>query len=130
MTVLADHNIEGHADLLWSALASEGWLELMPLQLLHLRQMGLPLVSNDRVIWRFAQARQMLLLTGNRNCGGDDSLELTIQEENQPSSLPILTIGSIGRVVEATYRRRCATRLAEIVIYLPNYLGAGRIYLP
>lgn len=27
-----DHNIEGQAELLWGALASEGWLDLLPLK--------------------------------------------------------------------------------------------------
>jgi hypothetical protein len=105
-------------------------LDVMPLQLLHFRQIGLPIGSNDREIWRYVQARQMLLLTGNRNMDGEHSLGVVIREENQASSLPVLTIGNIDRVAGATYRRRCANRLAEIVIYLDDYRGTGRIYLP
>ncbi len=33
MTVLADYNLEGQAILLWGTLATEGWLNLLPLRL-------------------------------------------------------------------------------------------------
>ena len=61
---------------------------------------------------------------------GEDSLTLTIREESTPSSLPVLTIGSLDRLVEREYRRRCATRLVEIVLDLDTYLGVGRIFIP
>jgi hypothetical protein len=130
ITVLADHNIEGQAALLWSALATEGWLDLVPLRLVYFAHVDLPLDSSDCNVWHFAQAQQMLLLTGNRNMEGEDSLAQTIQEANQPSSLPVITISRTERIVETTYRRQCATRLAEIILYLDDYLGTGRLYIP
>lgn len=72
----------------------------------------------------------MLLLTANRNLQQEDSLEQTIRENNQPSSLPVVTISDPNRMVEAAYRERCAARLAEIAIYLSDYLGSGRLYIP
>jgi hypothetical protein len=130
IAVLADHNVEGQAALLWSALGMEGWLDLFPLRLVHFRQVDLPLDSSDRDIWPFAQDHQMLLLTGNRDMADEDSLEQTIQQENQPTSLPVITISRSDRMVETTYRQQCATRLAEIVLYLGDYLGTGRLYIP
>lgn len=72
----------------------------------------------------------MILLTGNRNMKGEDSLENTLRRENTPSSLPVLTIGRVGRIVERKYRERCAARLAEIVFELEKYLGASRLFIP
>jgi hypothetical protein len=86
--------------------------------------------SSDRVVWRFAQEQQILILTNNRNERGDDSLEQTIREESTPESLPVLTIGNLDRMTEPEYRRRCAERLVEIVLDLPRYLGTGRIFIP
>jgi hypothetical protein len=130
MIVLADHNLEGQALLLWGTLATGGWLELLPLQLVTLREVGLPLDSSDRAIWRFAQAQRMLLLTSNRRMKGTDSLEQTIREENIPTALPVITISNVERLDERGYRERCGSRLVEVIIDIENYLGAGRIYIP
>jgi hypothetical protein len=129
-TVLVDHNIEGQAILLWGTLAADGWLELVPLRLATFAEVGLSINSSDRVVWRFAQAKQMLLLTDNRSMRGDDSLQRTLREENTPSSLPVLTIGSIERMDEREYRERCAARLVEIVLDLEIYLGSSRLFIP
>jgi len=130
IVVLVDHNIEGQAALLWSTLLTEGWLDLLPLRLVTFTDVNLAITSNDREIWQFAQAHTMLLLTANRNMGGVDSLEQTIREENQATSLPVMTIGNPDRIVEKTYREQCATRLAEIGLYLDNDRGAGRLFIP
>ena len=129
-TVLVDHNMEGQAVLLWGTLATEGWLELVPLQLVTFAEIGLSLESSDRAVWRLAQAQHMLLLTDNRSMKGADSLEQTIREESSSSALPVLTIGNVGRVDEHEYREHCARRLVEIVLGLEYYLGAGRVFIP
>jgi hypothetical protein len=130
ITLLIDHNIEGQATLLWGALAAEGWLELVSLRLVRFTEMGLPLNSSDRVVWRFAQAQGLLLLTDNRNMKGEDSLEQTLREENTLSSLPILTIGNTDRLDERDYREQCTSRLIEIILDLESYLGTGRLFIP
>jgi hypothetical protein len=83
-TILVDHDIEGQILMLWGRLAAEGWLALCPLQLVTFVQVGLPVASNDRTVWRFAQAQAMILLTHNRNMRDADSLEQTLREENMP----------------------------------------------
>ena len=93
ITVLADHNIEGQALLLWGTLGAAGWLELVPMRLVRFIEVGLPYTSSDREVWHFAQANQMYLLTDNRNMEGGDSLEQTIRDANTERSLPVLTIG-------------------------------------
>jgi hypothetical protein len=130
MTILTDHNMKGQAILLWGTLAVAGWLDLLPMRLVTFEDMRLPIDSNDRAVWRFAQAQGMLLLTGNRNMAGLDSLEQTIREENTATSLPVLTVGNIRRIDERTYRERCSSRLIEIVMDIDNYLGTGRLFLP
>jgi len=130
ITVLVDHDIEGQAMALWGTLAAEGWLELFPLGLAMFEKTGLPLDSSDRTVWRFAQAKGMLLLTNNRNMRGEDSLEQTLRDENTATSWPVLTIGNVERLRERVYRQRCATRLVEIGLDLENFLGTGRLYIP
>lgn len=130
ITVLSDHDIEGKVFLLWGAVTASGWLELLPMRLVRFRDVGLPPDSTDRVVWRFAQAQGMILLTNNRNMEGFDSLEQTIREENTTISLPVLTIGDFDRITERAYREDCAARLLEIVVYLDDYLGVGRLFIP
>jgi hypothetical protein len=128
--ILSDHNIEGQTIILWGALAADGWLDLLSIKLVTFEEAGLPFKSSDRKVWRFAQAKRLILLTDNRNMKGKDSLEQTIREENTSTSLPVLTIGNTGRLDDKEYRRRCATRLAEVVIYRDRYLGVGRVFIP
>lgn len=130
MVILSDHDIEGHAHALFGVLGAEGWLELVDMSLTTFTELNLPFNSSDRAVWRFAQANGMLLLTNNRNLDGKDSLEQTLREENQPNSLPVITIANVGRLSERRYRERCAFKLLEIVLELPQHLGRSRIYIP
>jgi hypothetical protein len=130
IAILADHNIEGQAIALWGTLSVGGWLELFPLRWVTFAQVGLPPESSDREVWRFAQEHGMVLLTSNRRMRDVDALEQTIREENTATSLPVLTISNVKRMVEKTYRERCAARLLEITLDLENYSGAGRIFIP
>lgn len=74
ITILVDHNIEGHASLLAGVLDEQGWFGLLPMRFARLTEVGLSSESSDRELWRFAQANQMFLLTNNRNNDGVDSL--------------------------------------------------------
>jgi predicted nuclease of predicted toxin-antitoxin system len=128
--ILVDHDIEGQAMLLWAQISSEGWPDLFPLRFVRFIDVDLPYSSTDREVWRFAQQNDMVLLTGNRNMKDEDSLEKTIRDENRLTSLPVLTVGNVDRMVQKEYRDRCQLRLLEIVLYLDNYIGAGRIFIP
>lgn len=130
MKVLLDHHMNKHGILLWATMGSEGWLKLLDIPMLTFDDVELPIDSSDRVVWRFAQEKQLILLTGNRNNEGEDSLEHTIRNENIPSSLPVVTISVVSRMEERAYREQCAERLVEIVLNIENYLGIGRIYIP
>jgi hypothetical protein len=130
ITFLIDHNIEGQAKLLMETLTDAGWLELVPLQFVTFTDVALPVESSDRVIWRFAQAHEMIVLTDNRTMKDSDALECVMREENTSSSLPVLTIGNSRRLREREYRERCADRLAEIAFDLDSYRGIGRLFIP
>ena len=116
--------------MLWGTITAAGWLEVCSLQLLTFADVGLPEDSSDRQVWRFAQAQGMILLTANRSMKGEDSLEQTIREENTATSLPVLTVGDVDRMVEKHYREKCMERLLDIVLDLDNYRGTERIFLP
>lgn len=128
--ILVDHNIEGQALVLWGVMNATGWSDLLPVRLLRFTDVGLPHSSSDRMVWRFVQARHMLLLTDNRRNKEADALEQTIREENTAMSLPVLTIGNVRRLNEGRYREQCVLRLLEIVIDLDIYRGVGRLFIP
>jgi hypothetical protein len=131
MIFLVDHNLEGHAMLLLGSITSQGWLDLFPIRLIVLEEVELPTNSSDRIVWRFAQANQMILLTANRSMKGKDSLEQVLREENTANSLPVVTIGDAERVLnDLDYRELCVNRLLEIVLYIDKYMGARRIFIP
>ena len=130
MKVLLDHHLKKQGILLWATMGSQGWLKLLDIPMLTFDDVGLPVDSADRDVWRFAQKKQLILLTGNRNKDGPDSLEQTIRDENAPDSLPVVTIGITDRLEERAYREQCAERLVEIVLNIESYLGVGRIYIP
>ena len=128
--ILIDHDIEGQAMLLWAQISSEGWPDLFSLQFVRFIDVGLPYSSLDRDVWHFAQRNGMILLTGNRNMKDEFSLERTIRDENSPTSLPVLTIANVDHMMQREYRDRCEAKLIEITLYLDNYRGAGRIFIP
>lgn len=65
--MLLDHQMEGAAAPLWTTFVADGWAELFPLRFVTFAEVGLPINSSDRSVWRFAQERHMVLLTNNRN---------------------------------------------------------------
>lgn len=106
--LLADHNIEGHARLLFSTLATLGWVELLERRLVTFAEAGLAATSSDREVWRRAQDLGLLLLTDNRNRSGDDSLQQTLLEKYTATSLPVLTVGRVPRLLaHRAYRQAC-----------------------
>jgi len=93
MIVLIDYNLNRKGLILSGSITSGGWLDIVTIRLVTFADVGLSADSDDRIVWRFVQANQMLLLTANRNAKGEDSLERVMREENTPTSLPIITIG-------------------------------------
>ena len=131
MIFLIGHNLKGHALVLFGAIASQGWLDIAPVQFVTFDQVNLSINSDDRGVWRLAQANQMILLTANRSMKGKDSLEQVMREENTSESLPVITVSNADRLLnDSEYRGRCIESLIEIVLDIDTYLGARRIFIP
>jgi hypothetical protein len=131
MNFLIDHNLGGHAEILLGNIASQGWLELLPIRFVTFKEMNLSVDSNDRIVWRLAQMNQMILLTANRSMKGEDSLEQVLREENSVDSLPVITIGDTDQfLADRFYRNRCVDRIIEIVLDIQTWMGVGRLFIP
>ena len=131
MIFLIDHNLKGHALVLFGAIASQGQLDILPIQFVNFAEVDLAVDSNDRVVWRLAQEKQMILLTANRSMKGKNSLEQVIRGESTPNSLPVFTIANADRLLnDVDYRGRCVESLIEITLDIDSYLGAKRIFIP
>lgn len=131
MIFLVDHNLEGHAVILLGAIANQGWLDSLSIRFITFADIELPTDSSDKIVWRLAQEKQMILLTANRSMKGKDSLEQVSREENISTSLPVVTIGNADRLInDARYRERCVESLIDIILFLDIYRGARRIFIP
>lgn len=131
MNLLIDHNLGGHAEILLGNIASQGWLELLPIRFATFKEMHLAIDSSDRIVWRLAQANQLILLTANRSMKEEDSLEQVLREENTPASFPVITIGDADRFLsDRVYRNRCVDRILEILLDIETWMGVGRLFIP
>lgn len=123
------NNIEGQVELLWGTLKSEGWLSLISVEWVTFQEVDLPIDSNDREVWRFAQANNLILLTTNRSMKDENSLEQTLREENMTTSLPVLTIGHQERILyDSVFKNNVQSDW--LMLDLENYLGTRRIFIP
>jgi len=129
-TILLDHHLEDRAKFFQAGLRETGWDELLTLDCMCLRDFGLPDDYSDRDIWRFAQQHRLWLITSNRNRKDETSLQATIDRENTPDSLPIITIAQAKRLEISDYRQQTIERLTEIILYPEKHLGTGRLYIP
>jgi hypothetical protein len=131
MIFLIDHNLKGHALVFFGAIASQGWLDILPIRFVTFAEIELSIDSNDRVVWRLAQKNHLILLTANRSMKGKDSLEQVMREESIPTSLPVITVSNSERLLnDSEYRGRCVESLIEIVLDIDSYRGARRIFIP
>ena len=130
ITILIDQDLLGFDVFIEQGLKETGWDQLIQFQLRRLRDYGLPHNLPDQEVWRFVQTHRLLLVTNNRNSEDDTSLQATMQRENTLTCWPIVTVSDKDALVQADYRQRVAYGLAEIILYLDNYLGAGRIFVP
>jgi hypothetical protein len=89
--ILADINVGKQRRAILAMWTSESWRDLwsdLGLPVVKFPQVGLPHNASDAIIWRTCQREELVLITGNRNNDGPDSLEATIRNESQPDSLP------------------------------------------
>ncbi|HVA50549.1 MAG TPA: DUF5615 family PIN-like protein [Pirellulales bacterium] len=132
--ILADVNIEGHVDYLIDLAISDEWIEFWTfLELTYARfaDVGLHDDASDSEIWRVCQEKGYLLITGNRNNDGPDSLESTIRSRGTADSLPVLTLADPERVRrDRLYAGGVVLSLMETLMDIDASRGAGRLYLP
>lgn len=129
--LLADHDVEGAVQLIWARFSDDEWHEFQVSSLALLSDVGLALNASDREIWLLCQSEGRLLLTGNRNMRGPESLEAVIRTLGDIVSLPVLTIADPKRVeTDGTYCELCAYRVADIALELSRYRGTARLFIP
>jgi len=128
--ILLDHGIEGYAVYLRARWQEAGWDQYVTIEFLRLHDIHLPDDASDQEIWRRSQEERLLLITHNRHRDDETSLQATIERENTPDALPVITISSVEKLRATDYRQQAAHKLAEIILYLEDYLGVGRVYIP
>jgi predicted nuclease of predicted toxin-antitoxin system len=67
MNFLVDYNLDGYALVFLGILTKGGWLELLSIRFVTFIEAGLSMDSSDRLVWSYAKANQMMILTANRN---------------------------------------------------------------
>ncbi|MBC8873137.1 MAG: ACP S-malonyltransferase [Planctomycetes bacterium] len=132
--IMADHNAEGHLDALLNIWTSSAWNEVWrdaSCDVESFQRLGIRHDTRDDELWRLCQQEGIILITGNRNAEGDDSLEVTIVNHRDEDSLPVLTIGDPTRLLkDRAYAARVAEQILEYVLDLENLRGVGRLYVP
>ena len=91
--IMADHDIEGQIQVLLRLLISREWRALWKELAMAIESFAtLRVISyiSDATLWQCCQARQIILLTGNRNHEGPESLEAIIRTATRSESLPVL----------------------------------------
>lgn len=87
--------------------------------------------ASDVRVWRTCQERQIVLVTGNRNKRGRDSLEATLLRENDATKLPVFTLSNARRVLRSTtHAAAVAEKMLVYLLDIERLRGAGRLYLP
>jgi hypothetical protein len=79
--------VEGHLIVFASAWTSPDWIDSwQPLgcQMCRFVDHGLDSAMPDSQVWQFCQDQASVLITGNRNDNGPESLEATMQRLNTP----------------------------------------------
>ena len=116
-TIMADHDVEGHLRLLIRIWSSPDWSDLWAetgCVFESFDRLGLELNTLDSVVWQLCQEREIILITGNRNAEGEDSLEATIRREGTPHSIPVFTISDPTRLMkDRQYAEQVAARVHD-----------------
>jgi hypothetical protein len=132
--ILADINAGKQRRAILAIWASDAWREIwdnLGFAVLSFPAVGLAYDSPDDLIWRTCQRESLVLITGNRNDDGPDSLEAVIRAENQPDSLPVITFANPNRVLQdRAYAEQVAERLLGFLMQIDDVRSVGRLYVP
>lgn len=134
LKLMADHDVEGHLDVLlrsWTSAEWNGLWQALQCEIESFDRLGVSDDISDAKLWQLCQDHSIVLLTGNRNEESDESLQATIGRLSSPKSLPVFTIADPGRLMkERQYVEATAERVLEFLIDLENLRGTGRLYVP
>lgn len=132
--ILADHNLEGHVRNMVARMGQEPWREFwdsLSIGAFFLQDVGLTSVVPDDELWRVCQMRELVLITGNRNHDGPNSLDATILAENTPASLPVMTVSNpLALRNSRIYAEQVIEQLLDYLLAIERVRGTGRLYLP
>jgi len=131
---MSDNDVTGQFEALVRIFTSETWKELWewlacPVQTFE--SIGLSRRATDREVWLECQKQEIVLVTGNRNQEGPDSLETTLRTLNTLRSLPVFTLADSQRILHSgEYAAQAAERALEFLQDIEHHRGAGRLYVP
>jgi hypothetical protein len=132
--IMADHNVEGHLQALVNIWLSPEWGDIwsdLACSIESFERLGIPYTAPDTEIWKLCQRYEIVLITGNRNAEGSDSLEAAIHKLGTPDSLPVVTISDPDKLIrDLAYAERVAGQLVQYLLDIDNLLGTGRLYVP
>lgn len=134
LRIMSDNDVRGHVSRLMDICQSVAWVEIwrdLRCALCTLGDFDLSNDASDATIWQTCQDRQVILITGNRNAEGPESLETTIRQRNTPDALPVLTLADPDRIGrDAQYAESVVARLFDVLVDVDSLRGTGRLYLP
>ena len=87
---MADHDVEGDFDIVLRTLMSAEWRDLwneLDYDVESFMSLGIPDDTPDVDLWQLCQEREIILITGNRNREGSNSLQYAIEQFNTPACL-------------------------------------------
>lgn len=132
--LVGDADVQGHFAVLIAACRGPKWRDLwdaMAIPVRSFQDVGLTRSAADADVWSACQAHDLVLVTGNRNAAGPDSLEVAIRMGGTADSLPVLTLANRDRLMrDRSYAEDVAGRLIEIMMEIDRHRGTGRMYLP
>jgi hypothetical protein len=133
-TILLDEQLTGYVGYFRTLAESDAWkaiTQLLDVRFTNFPEVGLAAGTADRDLWHDCQARDIYLLTDNRNQQGADSLEQTIRQCNTPASLPVFTVSDRDRFAnDRAYAERVIASLFDRLLDADNLAGTGRLFLP
>ena len=132
--LLVDIGFRGHRTVLDGLFHQPQRIELweyLACTMPTFEEVGLAPETSDLLVWQLCQNHEFVLLTGNRNGRGRESLQQTICIHNQPNSLPVLTFSDPQRFLwDNDYGHRVADKVLEYLFDIDKNLGTGRLWVP
>jgi hypothetical protein len=132
--ILEDNDVIGQVRVLTALLLEPSRVELwnhLALSVESFGSLGLLPTDSDVVIWKRCQVEELVLITGNRNQEGPESLGKTLATLNAPTALPVITFADAGRfMLDHAYANKAADRCLELLFDIELYRVTARLCIP